>query len=216
MVAHQSFESTEGLSKHRIEALSDGIFAFSMTLLVLDIKMPKLPESDVQAGLLVPSLLVLWPKFFSYFLSFVILGVFWVGHHGYMHFLKRTDRWLLWINLLFLLLIVCVPFSTDLLGDYPRQKAAVMIYGSNITALGLTLYLQWWYATTNHRLVGRDLEPEVIRKGALRPLGGAAIYLCAILLALVNPLLSLIIYAAIPLLYILPGPLDHHWTHSHG
>ena len=216
MTAHHNFESGKGLSKHRIEALSDGIFAFAMTLLVLDIKMPKLPETAVQAGRLAPSLLVLWPKFFSYFLSFVILGVFWVGHHGYMHFLKRTDRWLLWINLLFLLLIVCVPFSTDLLGDYPMQKVAVMIYGSNIAALGFTLYLQWWYATTQHRLVGRDLEREAIRKGALRPLGGAAIYLCAVFLALVNPIVSLIIYAAVPLLYILPGPLDHHWTHSHG
>ena len=179
MAAHTGGESAEGLSKHRIEALSDGIFAFAMTLLVLDIKMPKLPETAVQAGLLVPSLLALWPKFFSYIMSFVILGVFWVGHHGYAHFLKRTDRWLLWINLLFLLLIVCVPFSTDLLGDYPRQKVAVMIYGSNIAALGLTLHLHWWYATTNHRLVGRDLEPEVIRRGALRGRSAGRRFMCA-------------------------------------
>ena len=216
MAAHTSLESAEGLSKHRIEALSDGIFAFAMTLLVLDIKMPKLPETAVQAGLLVPSLFILWPKFFSYFMSFVILGVFWVAHHGYAHFLKRTDRWLLWSNLLFLLLIVCVPFSTDLIGDYPGQKVAVMIYGSNIAALSLTLYLQWWYATTHHRLVGRDLEPEVIRKGTQRTLGGAMIYMCAVLLALLNPSFSLIVYAVIPIFYILPSHLDHHWTHSHG
>ncbi len=216
MAAHPSLESTEGLSKHRIEALSDGIFAFAMTLLVLDIKIPKLPEAAVNAGLLVPTLLILWPKFFSYVTSFVVLGVFWVGHHGYFHFLKRTDRWLLWITLLFLMFIVCVPCSTDLLGDYPHQKVAVMIYGCNIIALGLTLYLQWWYATRGHRLVGRDLEPEMVRKGTQRILTGAVVYSCAVLFALINPTISVILYAVIPIFYILPSHLDHHWTHSHG
>jgi len=216
MAAHPSSESAEGLSKHRIEALSDGIFAFAMTLLVLDVKIPKLPEAAVQAGQLGPTLLALWPKFFSYGMSFVVLGVFWVGQHGYAHFLKRTDRWLLWINLLFLMFIVGVPFSTDLLGDYPTQKVAVMIYGGNIMALGLTLYLQWWYATRGHRLVGRDLEPEIVRKGTQRMLGGVVVYGCAVLLALLNPILSLILYAVIPLFYLLPSPIDHHWTHSHG
>ncbi len=139
MAAHPSSESSEGLSKHRIEALSDGIFAFAMTLLVLDVKLPHHPA--VEAGQLAPTLLALWPKFFSYIMSFVVLGVFWVGQHSYAHFLKRTDRWFLWINLLFLMFVVGVPFSTDLLGDYPMQKVAVMIYGCNIMALGLTLYL---------------------------------------------------------------------------
>jgi len=216
MSSHVSSESPEGLSKHRIEALSDGIFAFAMTLLVLDVKIPKLPEAAVQAGLLVPTLLALWPKFFSYVMSFVVLGVFWIAHHGYAHFLKRTDRWLLWLTLLFLMIVVCVPFSTDLLGDYPTQKVAVMVYGANIAALGLTLYLQWRYATYRHRLVGRDLELDVVRKGTQRMLGGAVVYSCAVLLALINPTISVILYAIIPIFYILPSPIDHHWTHSHG
>ena len=217
MTAHPSSESPEGLSKHRIEALSDGIFAFAMTLLVLDVKIPKLPQAAIDAGLLGPTLLALWPKFFSYIMSFVVLGMFWVGQHTYTHFLKRTDRWFLWLNLLFLMFIVGVPFSTDLLGDYPTQKVAVMIYGSNIIALGLTLYLQWWYATYRHRLVGRDLEPEVVRKGTQRMLGGAAVYGGAVLLALLNPRLSLILYALAPLFYIFfPARIDEHWMHSHG
>ena len=216
MAARASGENSEGLSKHRVEALSDGIFAFAMTLLVLDVKIPKLPQAAIEAGRLAPTLLALWPKFLSYITSFIVLGVFWVGQHGYTHFLKRTDRWLLWITLLFLMLIVCVPFSTDLLGDYPTQKVAVMIYGGNITALGLTLSLQWWYATHRHRLVGRDLEPEMVRKGTQRILGGAVVYSCAVLLALINPTISVILYAVIPIFYILPSPIDHHWTHSHG
>ena len=216
MAAHESLESAEGLSKHRIEALSDGIFAIAMTLLVLDIKIPKMPEAAVHAGELAPTLLALWPKFLSYVTSFVVLGVFWVGHHGYAHFLKRTDRWLLWINLLFLMFVVFVPFSTDLLGDHPRDRVAVIIYGGNIIALSLALCLQWWYATRKHRLVGRDLEPEIVRKGLQRTFGAAVIYACAVLLALFNPTISLIVYAVIPFFYILPSRLDHHWTHSHG
>ena len=216
MSASNHPESTEGLSKHRVEALADAIFAFAMTLLVLDVKIPRIPQVAVDAGQLVPILLALWPKFVSYVTSFAVLGVFWVAHHGYFHFLKRTDRWLLWLNLLFLMLVVFVPFSTDLLGDYPRQRVAVMIYGCNVMALGLTLYLQWWYATTKHRLVGRDLEPWLIRKGTQRMLGGAVIYLAAVLLALINPFISLVVYVIIPVFYILPSGVDHHWTHAHG
>ena len=216
MAAHTSLESAEGLSKHRIEALSDGIFAFAMTLLVLDLKIPHPPDPSAAAGPLGQTLLALWPKFLSYFMSFVVLGVYWIAHHGYAHFLKRTDRWLLWCNLLFLMFVVLVPFSTDLLGDYPKHKVAVMIYGANFIALGLAFYLQWWYATSGHRLVGRDLEPEVVHRGRRRMLGGIAVYSGAVLLALVNPTLSVILYAAIPLFFIFPSRIDHHWTHSHG
>ena len=213
--SHQS-ESAEGLSKHRIEALSDGIFAFAMTMLILDVKIPHPPHPSDAAGPLGPTLLALWPKFLSYVMSFVVLGVYWIGHHGYAHFLKRTDRWLLWFNLLFLMFVALVPFSTDLLGDYPKHRIAVMIYGANFVALGVTLYLQWWYATSGHRLVGRDLEPEVVRRGRRRMLGGIAVYSGAVLLALVHPVLSIVLYAMIPLFFIFPSRIDHHWTHSHG
>ena len=211
-----SSESSEGLSKHRLEALSDGIFAFAMTLLVLDLKIPKVPEAALIQGLLAHMLFEMWPKILSYVISFVLLGVFWIGHHGYLHFLKRTDRWFLWINLLFLMFIVLVPFSTDLLGDYPTHRLAVMVFGCNIIAIGLTLYLQWWYATRGHHLVGRDIEPELVRKGKRRILMGVVIYTCAVLIALFNPTVGLILYALLPMLYILPSRMDHHWTHSHG
>ncbi len=186
-----------------------------MTLLVLDVKIPRIPEAVMTQGLLTRTLLDLWPKFLSYVTSFVVLGVFWIGHHGYSHFLKRTDRWFLWMNLLFLMLIVFLPFSTDLLGDYPTQRVAVMIYGCNIIALGLALYLQWWYATTHHRLVGRDIEPELVCRGKRRILRGPLLYACAVLAALLNPKVSLILYLLIPIGYILPSHIDHHWTHSH-
>ncbi len=209
-------ESSQGLSKQRIEALSDAIFAFAMTLLVLDVKIPKIAAALVTPELLAQTLWDLWPKFLSFVMSFVILGLFWIAHHGYSHFLKRTDRTFLWINLLFLMVVVFVPFSTDFLGDYPRQRIAAMVYGCNMLALGLTLYWQWAYATRGHRLVGSDIEPHLVRKGKQRILMGIVMIGCAMLLALLNPALSLIVYVLFPVAYLRPSHIDRHWTHSHG
>jgi uncharacterized membrane protein len=216
MAESSESESKEGLSKHRLEALGDGIFAFAMTLLVLDVKMPKISEAIQSPELLTRALLELWPKFLSYITSFIVLAVFWIAQIGYLHFVKRTDRWFLWLNLLFLMVVVFVPFSTDLLGDYHTLRLAVVIYGCNIMALGVTLFLQWHYATSRHRLVGHDVEPELVRRGNRRILAGVCSYAFAILLVWFNPTVSLILYVLIPIMYILPSRLDHHWMHSHG
>jgi len=215
MTASSHSEGGQGLGKQRIEALSDAIFAFAMTLLVLDVKIPKVAEALVTQEFLIQTLLDLWPKFVSFVMSFVILGMFWVAHHGYSHFLKRTDRPFLWINLLFLMVVVFVPFSTDFLGDYPRQRIASLVYGCNIMALGLTLYWQWAYATTGHRLVGSHIEPRLVRKGKQRILMGVLTICAAMLLSFVNPALSLIVYVLFPIAYLQPSQIDLHWTHAH-
>ena len=208
-------DNKEGLGKQRIEALSDGIFAFAMTLLVLDIKIPKISEALVAPGFLMHTLLALWPKFITFGMSFVILGLFWIAHQGYAHFLKRTDRYFLWINLLFLMVVVVVPFSTDLLGSYPRHRLAAMIYGCNILALGAALLWQWTYATTKHRLVSERIELELVKAGKHRIMIGITANLCAVLLAFVNPAYSLVLYILFPFVYLRPSHIDRHWTHSH-
>ena len=216
MPTHAHSESSEGLSKHRVESLSDGIFAFAMTLLVLDLKMPKIPEQMMVPGLLQHTLHELQPKFFVFIISFLQLGLYWIAHNGYLHFIKRTDRYFLWVNLLFLMFIVMVPFSTNLLGDYPSHRMAVMIYGCNMNAIGLPLYLLWSYATHKHHLVGHDLEKEIIRAGKTRIARGILIYTCAVILALFAPSITLIIYILVSASYIFTSRIDEHWTHSHG
>ena len=208
-------ESKQGLGKHRIEALSDGIFAIAMTLLILDVKIPKIAEASLTPGLLQHVLLGLWPKFLTFAVSFVILGLFWIAHHGYSHFLTKTDRYFLWINLLFLTVVVFVPFSTNFLGDYPRHRASAMLYGCNIMMLGVMLHWQWEYATTKSRLVGSHMEPQFVRQGKMRIRMGILANLVAVLLALVNPLFSLALYILFPFVYIMPSHIDRHWTHSH-
>lgn len=202
------------LSRNRIEALADGVFAVAMTLLVLDIKVPEL-QPPLETGDLPLKLLALWPKFLSYVISFVILGVYWVGHHIQLSFIRRADRPLLWINVLFLLWVALVPFSTALLSEYSKTQVAIAIYGANLIAIGLTLALHWWYATTERRHVDPDIHPNLVRSAMKRTLMAPVIYLIAIALSFFRAELSLILYAVVPVLYILPGRLDIHWGGRH-
>lgn len=128
------------LGRNRVEALTDGVFAVAMTLLVLDIKVPELAQ-ELASAELPYRLLALWPKFLSYAISFVILGVYWVGHHLQLSFIRSADRPLLWINILFLLWVALVPFSTALLSEYTKNRLAIAVYAGNMIAIGLTLAL---------------------------------------------------------------------------
>ncbi len=116
-VPERSELDTRGLSKNRIEALADGIFAVAMTLLVLDIKSPEQRWFGTDS-VLIDYLLQLEHSFAMYAISFFVLGIFWIGHHVLFHFVRQMDRRLLWLNLAFLLLVTLVPFSTDLIGDH--------------------------------------------------------------------------------------------------
>jgi uncharacterized membrane protein len=133
------------LGKNRIEALSDGIFAIVMTLLVLEIHLPELPgnASNLQ---LAPALAHLWPKFLSYGVSFVSLGVYWISHHNLYHLIRRSDRVLLWLNIFFFMLASLLPFSTSLLNAFRQTQIAPFFFGANLTLIGWLLYMQWAYA----------------------------------------------------------------------
>jgi uncharacterized membrane protein len=198
-----------GLATNRLEALVDGVFAVVMTLLVLDITVPSPTQPHAVAHLL-PNLLALKPTVLSYALSFVIAGIYWVGHHNQFAYIRRTDRPLLWINILFLMCVAFIPFSAALLAAYPGQRIAVIIYGANLIVVGLVLYLHWWYATRNHRLVDADLDPHVVRLATTRILMAPVIYVVAIGLSFVNTTVSIGIYVLVPVLYILPGRIDRH------
>ncbi len=202
-----------GLSTSRIEALTDGVFAVVMTLLVLDLKVPATlgPEA---AGELPGKLLELWPKLLSFTLSFVIASIYWVGHHNQFHFIRRTDRVLLWLNLLFMLCVALIPFSSGLLGDYPGQQIAVVVYGINLICVGCVLYGHWWYATAADGLVDRDIDPHVVRVAKQRILIAPAAYTLAIILSFFGTTLSLAIYLLVPVLYIAPGSVDRHWRQA--
>ncbi len=207
--------SEGGLTKGRLEALTDGVFAIVLTLLVLDIKVPEIPPAKVSEELMT-SLFLLWPKILGYVISFVILGVYWVGHHAVYHYIRRSDRVLLWSNMFFLMAVAFVPFSAALFSAYGRQPLAVRIFGYNQLAAGLCLYAQWWHATRGRRLVDRDLPARIVRLASLRILTAPALYLFAIGFSTFHPIVSVLIYLLVPVFYILPGRIDRHWTRPSG
>ena len=144
------------LSKSRVEALSDGVFAIAMTLLVLELKIPDLPKDVSQAELLA-RLREMLPHFYSYALTFVLSGVFWIFHHFTFHFIRHTTRLLLWLNTIFLMFVSLLPFSTHFMADYMRHSVAQMFYFGNQTMLALILRSEWLYARKAGIL---DVKPD--------------------------------------------------------
>ena len=151
------------LGKNRIEALSDGIFAIAMTLLVLEIHVPDLPAntSNLDLG---PALFHLWPKFLSYFVSFLGLGIYWISHHNLYHLIRRSDGVLLWLNLFFFMFASLLPFSASLLNAFPHSQIAPVFFGGNLTVLGWILFLLWTYAAAQPGMLA-DIIDSDFRRG---------------------------------------------------
>jgi TMEM175 potassium channel family protein len=204
------FRPTTGLNTNRIEAFSDGVFAVAITLLVLNLQVPELAASVVSKEL-VAKLIELWPKLLIYVLSFVIVGIYWVAHHNSFHYIKRTDRTLLWLNLLLLLCIVFIPFPTALVGEYPEQHISIVIYGGTLVITGLVLQLLWWYATSGDRLVDGEIDPHLMQRATRRNLAAPLIYLLAIGVSFLSVQISLVFFILVPVYYIFPGRIDRHW-----
>ncbi len=189
------------LTPARIEALTDGVFAIVMTLLVLELGVPVIAGASVRAELL-HSLGQMWPEFFSYIVSFLLLGFMWVLHHYHFRFIERSDSVLAWINLLFLMFVSLLPFTTTLLGEYIDEPVAFLIYGANIFACMILRLLMWNYATNNFRLIKKDTPPEMIKRTKMTlPLGMAAIAV-AMVVAIFSTIASVSITAVIFIFFI--------------
>ena len=197
------------LSKGRIETLTDGIFAIAMTLLVLDLKVPHIPKGVVQAALEL-RVYDLWPKFLIYVLSFVISAVFWISHSIQFHYIRGADRSFFWINILFMMFVAFIPFSTHLLSEHIEQQFAVIFYGCHLMIIWVCLYLHWCYATGSFRLVDEDIDARIVKTIAMRILIAPVIYLVAIAVSFLNTGLSIALYALIIILHILPGRIDRY------
>src|SRR5262245_38549924 len=142
------------LSKGRMEALTDGIFAIAMTLLVLELKIPDLPKSVSESELL-HKIGEEGPAFFSFLMSFVYCSLLWIFHHLAMHFIRHLQIALVWINLLFLMSISIMPFSCGLLGHFLKNRAAQEIYFGNMFVAAVLLAVQWLLAKRK-KLINED------------------------------------------------------------
>ncbi|MBK8022424.1 MAG: DUF1211 domain-containing protein [Chloroflexi bacterium] len=191
----------------RIETLTDGVFAIVMTLLVFDIRVPA--QEIVEELGLGGALLTALPNLLSYILSFLILGVLWVGHHNQFFYIKRADRTLLWINIFFMMFIALLPFSAGLLARYGRtDPLATIVYDVNLIFSGLLLLAHWRYATRDNHLLNQEVEPQVRRLVSIRILIPPVLYSIAIVLSLLSFDVAILINVAVPLLYIFPNRVD--------
>ncbi len=183
-----------------------------MTILVLGLRVPQL---NVSESSLSSEIVNLWPSILIYALSFVTLGLYWVGHHTQFHYVTHTDRVLLWINILFLMSIGFIPFSTSLLTDYPWPPTAVRVYGGNLIANGLFLYATWRYATSGKRLVDKNLDPHIVTTAKRRIIVGPAVISLGMLASFFDTRVSVIIYMLVIPFYIRPSHIDIHFRGSH-
>jgi len=184
-----SYNRIAGTSVERLAALSDGIFGVAMTLLLLDLHTPAKElihsEADLWRALgnLSPLLLV-------YLMSFVTLGIFWVGQQTQLNHLERSDRHLTWIHLAFLFLVTLMPFSTRLLADFIDYRAALIAYWLNILLFGIILYAAWGRAT-RAKLVKDDLPFEVQAAICHRIIIAQALYALGAFLCIFSTYLSI-------------------------
>jgi uncharacterized membrane protein len=188
----------------RLEAFSDGVFAIAITLLVLEIPVPR-----VEPGGLGDALLDQWPSYAAYVVSFATIGIIWINHHAVFGYVKRTDRGLLFLNLLLLLWVTLIPWPTNLLAEYMRagggdERAAALVYALTMTLMGVSFGSLWLY-------VASRAEIGDVRSRTRRFVIGSPIYALSIGLALVSAPACLVVNALLAIFYAAPagGAMAH-------
>ncbi|MGB7900942.1 MAG: TMEM175 family protein [Halobacteriota archaeon] len=181
----------------RIETLTDGIFAIAMTLLVLSIEVPTLPAPVTPAvfSAYVTSIL---PQIFIYVIGFILLAVFWMNHHIF-YVIERTNTTLLWINILWLMSIALVPFSTAVIGRYGQFQLAELIFDLNMLIIGLLWYANWSYASRKG-LVAEKVVPYAVhirRSNLALPV----LAIIAIMVSFISPIGSFYVFVLVPVIF---------------
>jgi uncharacterized membrane protein len=193
------------VSRGRLEAFSDGVFAIAITLLVLEIDVP------AAGGDLAHEVGQLWPSFAAYVVSFFTIGIIWVNHHTMLQQVERVDRTLLFLNLNLLLFVAFIPWPTAVLAQHLRDSAAnqhlaAAMYAGTFLVMGFSFFSLWWHAR-NAQLLHRDLDPIATRRLVRRNAVGQFAYAVALGIAFLSAPASLILCGLVALYYVHPGPM---------
>ena len=179
-----------GEGTDRMQFFSDAVFAIALTLLVLDIRLP-----DTESGDLLTALLDLWPQYFAFALSFVIIALNWISHHAKYRVIVRYDGRLLRLNFVLLFLIAIVPFPTSVLSEYAPEAPAVVLYAATVAALSITQLLIWAYAVRAG--LTKDVDAAMFRYIVLNILPAPIVFLLSIPIAFVDPQIAMYAWFAI-------------------
>lgn len=196
------------MSSGRLEALGDGIFSVAMTILVIELALPVTKGNSWNDFL--QSLKELWHGMLCYMISFVVLGIMWFGHRMMFEYISRTNRYFIFLGVLFYMIVCLVPFSTRFLAADSFKWQAILVYGVNLSLCNLSLYAQWLYGINRASLMEKDLPVEVRREARILFLLSPVVYSVAIIISFWLPLVSIIIFVITPVLYLLPNKLDKY------
>ncbi|MGA8217712.1 MAG: TMEM175 family protein [Solirubrobacterales bacterium] len=190
------------MTTNRLEAFSDGVFAIAITLLVLELNVPA-------GDHLWHQLKEEWPSFAAFFVSFWVIGIIWVNHHGVLDHLARADRGVLYLNLLLLFTVVFIPFPTALLAEHLKsgedETAAAVVYSAAFVAMSFAYGGLWTYITNRKELLGVQLTDEQVRRVSVRFQIGTPFYLVQLAFAFISPAVVLVINAALAVYYMVAG-----------
>ncbi len=195
------YNQVAGQSVERLAALSDGVFAVAMTLLVLDLHAPAVEAIHSEQGLW-DALLALGPRLLMFAMSFLTLGLFWVGQQTQLNHLERSERSLSWLHLVFLFAVSLTPFSTSLLAEFLQYHVALLAYWLNILFLGATLFFSWTCAIGNG-LIDGDLPAATISAIRRRILIAQTFYAFGAALCLIDTYWSIGFIVTVQLCYAL-------------
>jgi uncharacterized membrane protein len=190
------------MKTNRLEAFSDGVFAVAITLLILEINVPggenlwhQLKEE--------------WPSFASFFVSFWVIGIIWVNHHGVIDHIKQADRGVLYLNLFVLMSVVLIPFSTALMAEHLKSGAdenvAAAVYAGSFVLMAISFGVLWEYITRHREKLGVELTDEEVRSRSRSFQIGNPIYALAVVVAFISPAIVLVIIGALAVYYMVAG-----------
>jgi uncharacterized membrane protein len=185
------------MTKTRLEAFSDDVFAIVITLLILIIKLPEVDYSNLKQALI-----VLLPNVLSYVMSFLIIGVYWVAHHRSALLVTKIDEVFLWLNILLLLFVSFIPYPTSLLGKYPFKEIPIIIYGANLIAANVTGFIMLMYLKHPPELgYGEHHKNNIYRQIPIYIVVNT-LYAAAMIIAGTYPVVSYAIYIIVMLALI--------------
>lgn len=168
----------------RIISLSDGVFAFAMTLMVLTLNVPE--PDKVSAAQLQRTILEQWPGLLAYAITFFVIANYWVVHHRLFQFLRGHDAGLIWLNILFLFAVSFLPFPTDVMGEYYSVPFAVTFYAVSMSIVsGLSTGI-WLYVMRRPELCAETVTPRLTRYNLLRGVGVTAVFVLSAGIAQLN------------------------------
>ena len=184
-------------SPDRVVALSDGVFAIIITILVLEIAVPE----NLSERSLLEALDDLQPTFVAWVISFLVTGMFWVVHRDLFARVRVVNRDLVWLNLLFLLPVSLIPFAASVLGRYPDEPVAMHLYGVVLIAASLMRFVLYWYVARRPVLLWPDLPTGRAGLGLAITAAPIGVYLLAMVVADASTTLSAVLYFSVPVLY---------------